>query len=56
MGKQVFTSSDTSVFWNGRINSTENLVPDGTYYYIINASCGNNDYNKKGFAEVLGEK
>jgi len=55
-GRQVFTSSSSTLYWNGRINGSENLVPDGTYYYSIKASCGNNEYDKKGFVEVLGEK
>jgi len=55
-GKEVFTSTDASVSWNGRNKKTNNLVPDGTYYYIINANCGTTDYSKKGFVEVLGEK
>jgi len=55
-GKQVFTSANPLDYWNGRINGTDNLVPDGTYYYTIKTTCGNNDYNKKGFVEVLGEK
>jgi len=55
-GKQVYTSANVNEYWNGRINGTENLAPDGTYYYVITASCGNNDFNKKGFVEVLGGK
>jgi len=55
-GKQVFTSSNPADYWNGRLNGTDNLVPDGTYYYIIKASCGANEYTKKGFVELLGEK
>jgi len=55
-GKQVFTSSNIANYWNGRINGTDNLVPNGTYYYVITASCDNIEYNKKGFVEVLGEK
>jgi len=55
-GKQVFASSDPSVYWNGRINSTDNLAPDGTYYYVLTASCSSNKYTKKGFVIVAGEK
>jgi gliding motility-associated-like protein len=55
-GKQVFYSTDPNEYWNGRINGTDNLAPEGVYYYTISASCGNNNYNKKGFVELLGEK
>jgi len=55
-GKQVFTSSDASIYWNGRINGTTYLVPDGVYYYTIKSTCGSNDYEKKGFVEVMGER
>jgi len=55
-GKQVFSSSNPADYWNGRINGTDNLAPDGTYYYSIKTTCGINEYNKKGFVEVMGEK
>jgi hypothetical protein len=35
---------------------TQYLVSDGIYYYIIKATCGNNDYLKKGFVQVVGEQ
>jgi len=54
-GKQVFTSDSPTVYWNGRINSSNNLAPDGVYYYIINASCSSNNYSKKGFVQIIGE-
>jgi len=55
-GKQVYTSTNPSTYWTGRILSTDYLVPDGTYYYIIKANCGSNNYIKKGFVQVLGEE
>jgi gliding motility-associated-like protein len=55
-GKPVYYSVDPNAYWNGRINNTENLAPDGVYYYVIKAGCGPNTYNKKGFVELLGEK
>jgi len=55
-GRQVYISANPNEYWNGRNNSTQNLVPDGTYYYIITASCGSNEYTKKGFVEIMGEK
>ena len=52
-GKQVFTSSNPTDYWNGGINNTSTLVPDGVYYYIISSSCGTNTYDKKGFVQVI---
>ncbi len=53
-GKEVYTSTDPTVYWNGKLLNTAYLVPDGVYYYIIKATCGNNDYVKKGFVQVVG--
>jgi|GEM_PF-1633960 len=53
-GKEVYTSTDATVYWNGRILKTQYLVPDGVYYYVIKASCQSNNYIKKGFVQVLG--
>ncbi len=55
-GKEVYTSTDPAQPWNGRISNTQDLVPDGVYYYIIKTTCGANNNEKKGFVEVLGEK
>lgn len=55
-GKQVYTSSDPTKYWNGRLKGTNYLVPDGVYYYVLKATCGSNNYVKKGFVQVLGEK
>ncbi len=55
-GKEMYNSTDATKYWNGRINSTQDIVPDGVYYYIIKATCGSNNYVKKGFVTVLGEK
>jgi gliding motility-associated-like protein len=52
-GKQVYSSTNPKVYWNGRINQTNDLVSDGTYYYMIDATCGTNTYKKKGFVQVL---
>lgn len=51
-GKKVYASTNPDVYWNGRILSTQYLVPDGVYYYIIKATCGSNNYIKKGFVQV----
>jgi len=55
-GKQVYTSSNLADYWNGTCNGTSNLVPDGTYFYVITTHCDNTDYSRKGFVQVLGEK
>ncbi len=55
-GKQVFSSGSASEYWNGRINNSGAIVPDGVYFYVIKASCNSKDFSKKGFVEVLGEK
>lgn len=54
-GKIVYTSTDSKKYWNGRIKNTDYLVPDGVYYYIIKATCADNNYVKKGFVHVMGE-
>jgi gliding motility-associated-like protein len=53
-GRQVYNSSDPTKYWNGTLNNTQYLVPDGTYYYIIKATCGSNNYDHKGFVQVIG--
>jgi gliding motility-associated-like protein len=55
-GKEVFNSTNVTSYWNGKINGTGALVPDGVYYYVVKASCGSKEYDKKGFIEVVGEK
>ena len=55
-GKQVYTSSNPNLYWNGDIVNTQYLVPDGVYYYIVTATCGDNNYLKKGFVQVIGGK
>ncbi len=55
-GKEVFSSTDPAQPWNGRVLNTQNLVPDGVYYYVIKTTCGGSNGEKKGFVEVLGEK
>jgi gliding motility-associated-like protein len=55
-GKPVFASSNVTDYWNGKINGTGSVVPDGVYYYVIKAKCNSYEYDKKGFVEVVGEK
>lgn len=55
-GKMVYTSNDATQYWNGRILKTDNLAPDGVYYYIIKATCFSQSYAHKGYVQLLGEK
>jgi len=55
-GIKIFSTTDQTVFWNGKIDNTGSLVPDGTYYYILKADCGSLGINKKGFVQVIGEQ
>ncbi len=55
-GKEVFISTDPTMPWNGRVLNTQDLVPDGVYYYILKATCSKGEFDRKGFVEVLGEK
>ncbi|MGH7234221.1 MAG: gliding motility-associated C-terminal domain-containing protein [Candidatus Saccharimonadales bacterium] len=55
-GKEVFTSTDPTQPWNGRVLNTQDLAPDGVYYYVIKTTCGKSNSTKKGFVELLGEK
>ncbi len=54
-GKLVYTSNNSSVYWDGRILNTDYLAPDGVYYYVIKATCFNQNYEHKGFVEIMGE-
>jgi gliding motility-associated-like protein len=55
-GQEVYNSTNPNQYWNGRVKNTTNLSPDGTYYYIIKASCGGNTYTHKGFVQLIGEQ
>lgn len=35
-GVKVFSSTDKNKDWNGKVNNTGAVCPDGTYYYILN--------------------
>lgn len=52
-GKEVYKSTDPTVYWTGRIMATTDMVPDGTYFYEISATCDANTYKKKGFVQVI---
>lgn len=34
-GQNVFKSEDSNVSWNGKVNNTGAVAPDGTYYWVI---------------------
>ncbi len=52
-GHKVFSSTNPADPWNGKVDNTGAEVADGVYYYIIKSSCGSNNYDKKGYVEVL---
>ena len=35
-GERVFESEDINISWNGKVNNTGAVCPEGTYFYIIN--------------------
>ncbi len=41
-GENVFTSNDSKIHWDGKLNSTKMNVSDGTYYYILELNDNNN--------------
>jgi gliding motility-associated-like protein len=51
-GKEMYQSSSTTSSWNGTDEGGAQ-ASDGTYYYVITASCGGASFNKKGFVQVL---
>ena len=51
-GKEMYTSNSTSEPWKGTTEGGSD-APDGVYYYIIKATCGGNDYDKKGFVQII---
>jgi gliding motility-associated-like protein len=55
-GREVYSSNSPTAYWNGRISNTQDLVPEGVYYYVIKTTCGGSNNEKKGFVQVLGEK
>jgi gliding motility-associated-like protein len=37
-GMQVFETSKPDLLWNGKVNNSGTLVPDGVYFYICNVN------------------
>jgi gliding motility-associated-like protein len=50
-GVLVFKTTSTTDYWDGTNKGHE--CPDGVYYYIINATCDKNKYQKKGFVQII---
>lgn len=42
-GVKVFESNDANIDWNGKVNNTGAVCPDGTYYYILKYRYKGND-------------
>ena len=51
-GVEMYSSSDPTSAWDGTTKSGEK-APTGVYYYIIKSSCGTNQYDKKGFLQLI---
>jgi gliding motility-associated-like protein len=46
-GVKVFESKDKNIDWNGKVNNTGALCPDGTYYYILKYRFKGNDKDEE---------
>jgi len=51
-GVEMFTTNDAFKYWDGTTKKGEK-APSGVYYYIIKSTCGTNEYDKKGFVELI---
>ena len=45
-GKLEYKSNDQNVYWDGKNQNDNSLVPEGVYYYILKYSCNSKSYNK----------
>lgn len=50
-GNEVFSSDFSKESWDGR-DYTGNLVPPGTYFYILKAKSQSKDYSKQGSLQI----
>ncbi|MEX1188366.1 MAG: gliding motility-associated C-terminal domain-containing protein [Bacteroidia bacterium] len=51
-GNEVYNSQFSKLSWDGR-DSSGNLVPAGTYFYLLEAKSSSNDYSKRGSLQVM---
>jgi len=52
-GSAVFTSDDSKLRWNGKVNNTGPLVSPGTYYYMVKGTtCKGQKKSRKGYVFV----
>lgn len=51
-GKEVYKSTDPNKYWDGTTEGGGN-APEGVYYYVINASCTGNSFQKDGFVQLI---
>jgi gliding motility-associated-like protein len=51
-GVKMYEANTTNAPWDGKTTAGQD-APDGVYYYIIKATCGGNDYDKKGFVQII---
>lgn len=51
-GREVFKSSNPTLYWDGKTENGANAA-DGVYYYILTTTCEGNKDTKKGFVEII---
>jgi len=56
-GKVIYQIDNIKQGWDGKIQSSGDLAPDGTYYYLINyCNYDNTSIQLAGFLELIGNK
>jgi len=51
-GHTVYSSTNPNNYWDGKNGSGGN-APEGVYYYVIDASCTGNSFQKEGFVQLI---
>jgi len=51
-GHEVFKSTDPNKYWDGN-NESGASAPEGVYYYVIDAKCTGNSFEKNGFIQLI---
>ena len=51
-GKEMFKTTDPTVYWNG-LTEGGSEAADGVYYYLITSTCKGNTYKKDGFVQLI---